>query len=87
MHYFPPVLTKELLEIGKSLTRETISLQITTFQAMLPQVLKATYKKEIVRSTQWEIYLYPACKVPEVSRCKVLELIKKGLSRKIALIV
>ena len=49
---FQPVLTKELLEIGKWLARETISLQITTFQAMLPQVLKATYKKEIVRLSE-----------------------------------
>ncbi|AUJ26734.1 Primosomal protein N' [Virgibacillus dokdonensis] len=47
-----PVLTKELLRVGKWLAYETISLQITTFQAMLPQVLKATYKKEIVRLSE-----------------------------------
>lgn len=47
-----PVLTKELLTLGKWLAEETISLQITTFQAMLPQVLKATYKKELVRMAE-----------------------------------
>src|SRR5699024_8139645 len=44
-----PVLTQELLELGKWLASETLSLYITTFQAMLPQVLKAKYAKEIVR--------------------------------------
>ena len=42
-----PVLTDELLKLGKWLAEETISLYITTYQAMLPQVLKASYKKEI----------------------------------------
>ncbi len=42
-----PVLTNELLQLGKWLAEETISLYITTYQAMLPQVLKASYKKEI----------------------------------------
>src|SRR5690625_4685568 len=46
-----PVLTKELLQLGRTLAEETVSLYITTFQAMLPQVLKATYKKNIVRKT------------------------------------
>src|SRR5690625_893423 len=44
-----PVLTKELLYIGQWLADETLSLYITTYQAMLPQVLKAKYDKEIVR--------------------------------------
>src|SRR5690625_6502660 len=44
-----PVLTKELLNIGQWLADETLSLYITTYQAMLPQVLKAKYDKEIVR--------------------------------------
>lgn len=46
-----PVLTKELLALGKWLADETLSLYITTFQAMLPQVLKAKYKKELIRLT------------------------------------
>lgn len=45
-----PVLTKELLELGKWLANETFSLYITTYQAMLPQVLKAKYEKEVVRT-------------------------------------
>lgn len=42
-----PVLTEELLRVGKWLAEKTVSLYITTFQAMLPQVLKAKYEKEI----------------------------------------
>src|SRR5690625_4103814 len=44
-----PVLTKELLELGRWIAEETISFYITSLQAMLPQVLKAQYKKEIIR--------------------------------------
>src|SRR5690625_2802114 len=46
-----PVLTEELLTLGKWLAKETLSLYITTYQAMLPQVLKAKYKKEVIRLT------------------------------------
>ncbi len=46
-----PVLTKELLTLGRWLAEETVSLYITTYQAMLPQVLKARYSKEIIRLT------------------------------------
>lgn len=45
-----PVLTEELLQIGRELANETVSLYITTYQAMLPQVFKASYKKELVRN-------------------------------------
>lgn len=44
-----PVLTKELLELGKWLADYTLSFYISTFQAMLPQALKAFYEKEIHR--------------------------------------
>lgn len=44
-----PVLTKELLDLGKWMANETLSLSITALQVMLPQVLKSKYKKEIVR--------------------------------------
>lgn len=50
-----PVLTDELLDLGKWLAEETLSLYITTYQAMLPQVLKSQYKKELVRLTQGEL--------------------------------
>ncbi len=55
-----PVLTEELLELGKWLAEETLSLSISALQVMLPQVLKSNYKKEIVRlnearlADQWE---------------------------------
>lgn len=47
-----PVLTDELLGLGKWLADDTLSLYITAFQAMIPQVLKAKYKKELVRMTE-----------------------------------
>jgi len=46
-----PVLTTELLELGKWVAGQTLSLSITALQAMLPQVLKSKYKKELVRMT------------------------------------
>lgn len=48
---FVPVLTKELLELGKWLAADTLSFYITAYQAMLPQVLKAKYKKELSLQT------------------------------------
>ncbi|RYG73919.1 primosomal protein N' [Lentibacillus lipolyticus] len=47
-----PVLTPELLDIGKWLAEDTLSFYITAFQAMLPQVLKANYKKELERLSE-----------------------------------
>lgn len=44
-----PVLTDELLALGRWLAEETLCLYITAYQAMLPNVLKAKYEKEIVR--------------------------------------
>ncbi|WP_188454441.1 primosomal protein N' [Virgibacillus oceani] len=50
-----PVLTPELLGLGKWLADETLSLYITSFQAMLPQVLKSQYKKELVKMTEADL--------------------------------
>lgn len=50
-----PVLTKELIQLGKWVSNQTLSFYITAYQAMLPQALKATYKKELVRSTEEQI--------------------------------
>lgn len=44
-----PALTDELLELGKWLANQTMSLYITTYQAMLPQVLKSKYERTLVR--------------------------------------
>ncbi|SET84365.1 replication restart DNA helicase PriA [Salinibacillus kushneri] len=44
---YTPVLTKELLELGTWIANKTLSFQITSLQVMLPQVLKAKYKKEL----------------------------------------
>ncbi|AXI09033.1 primosomal protein N' [Oceanobacillus zhaokaii] len=50
-----PVLTNELLDLGKWVANETLSLSITALQAMLPQVLKAQYEKELIRMTDAEL--------------------------------
>ncbi|WP_373895972.1 primosomal protein N' [Virgibacillus natechei] len=47
-----PALTPELLNLGHWIANQTLSLYITVLQAMLPQVLKAQYKKEITRLTE-----------------------------------
>jgi primosomal protein N' (replication factor Y) (superfamily II helicase) len=46
-----PVLTQELLDLGKWVANETLSLSIIALQAMLPQVLKSTYRKQLIRET------------------------------------
>ncbi|MDL4840011.1 primosomal protein N' [Aquibacillus rhizosphaerae] len=50
-----PVLTSELLDLGKWLSEQTLSFYISVFQAMLPQVLKAKYKKELHKLTSEEL--------------------------------
>ncbi|WP_404452543.1 primosomal protein N' [Virgibacillus necropolis] len=50
-----PVLTEELLKLGQWLAENTVSLYITAYQVMLPQVLKSQYKKELVRMTDEEL--------------------------------
>ncbi len=47
-----PALTGELLELGKWLSDETMSLYITTYQAMLPQVLKSKYERTLIKKTK-----------------------------------
>src|SRR5690625_3755001 len=44
-----PVLTDELITLGKWLVNETLCFHISAYQAMLPQLLKMTYEKELVR--------------------------------------
>lgn len=50
-----PVLTNELLDLGKWLADQTLSLSIVALQAMLPQVLKSKYKKQLIRMTDEEL--------------------------------
>lgn len=45
-------MTEELLGLGKWLATRTLSFYISCLQVMLPQVLKAKYKKEIWRMTE-----------------------------------
>ncbi|QDP40129.1 primosomal protein N' [Radiobacillus deserti] len=50
-----PVLTSELINLGKWMSNHTLSFYISSFQVMLPQVLKAKYKKELHRLTEEEL--------------------------------
>lgn len=52
---FTPALTSELLELGKWMAEDTLSFYITAYQAMLPQALKAQYKKELVKETDLDL--------------------------------
>ncbi|WP_137789709.1 primosomal protein N' [Bacillus sp. E(2018)] len=40
-----PVLTSELIDLGRWLAESTLSFYITAYQAMLPAAMKATYEK------------------------------------------
>ncbi|MFC7320393.1 primosomal protein N' [Halobacillus campisalis] len=42
-----PALTPELLQVGKWLSNQTLSYYVSCLQVMLPQVLKAKYRKEL----------------------------------------
>ncbi|WP_079529794.1 primosomal protein N' [Halobacillus hunanensis] len=50
-----PILTKELLQIGKWLSNQTLSYYISCLQVMLPQVLKAKYRKELWVTTEEDL--------------------------------
>ncbi|WP_066194034.1 MULTISPECIES: primosomal protein N' [Gracilibacillus] len=50
-----PILTGELLELGIWISEQTTSFYIQTLQAMLPQVLKASYKKELEALTESDL--------------------------------
>ncbi|SEH71899.1 replication restart DNA helicase PriA [Halobacillus karajensis] len=47
-----PTLTDELLQLGKWLSRNTLSYYISCLQVMLPQVMKAKYRKELWKLTE-----------------------------------
>src|SRR5699024_2621270 len=40
--------TGELIQLGRWLVRETLCFHISAYQAMLPQLLRMTYEKELV---------------------------------------
>lgn len=50
-----PILNEELLQLGQWVTDQTLSYQISSFQAMLPAALKAKYEKEIILKKPEEI--------------------------------
>ncbi len=46
-----PALKNELLDLGRWLSDQTMSLYISTYQAMLPQVLKSKYERTLIKQT------------------------------------
>ncbi len=42
-----PILNDELLQLGQWVSEQTLSFQISAFQAMLPAALKSKYEKEV----------------------------------------
>ncbi|UOQ43103.1 primosomal protein N' [Halobacillus salinarum] len=50
-----PVLTDELLELGKWLSNYTLSYYISCLQVMLPQIMKAKYRKELWKMTDEDL--------------------------------
>ena len=51
-----PILTDELLDLGKYLSKTTLSTLISSYQAMLPSGFKASHKKQI--NIKYETYVY-----------------------------
>lgn len=57
-----PVLTEELIELGKDLSHQTFSFQVKMYQTMLPAVLRAKYNKkftlidEVSEEILWDIF-------------------------------
>ncbi len=47
-----PALTEELLHLGKWLSKQTLSYYVSCLQVMLPQVMKAKYRKELWKLTE-----------------------------------
>jgi primosomal protein N' (replication factor Y) (superfamily II helicase) len=54
-----PVLTNELLDLGKWLADTTLSFSITAYQSMLPAALKASYVKEVALEKETTISELP----------------------------
>jgi primosomal protein N' (replication factor Y) len=50
-----PVLTNELLHLGKWLSQQTLSYYISCLQVMLPQVMKAKYRKELWKLSEEQL--------------------------------
>ncbi|KHE67621.1 primosomal protein N' [Halobacillus sp. BBL2006] len=50
-----PALTNELLHLGKWLSQQTLSYYISCLQVMLPQVMKAKYRKELWKLSEEQL--------------------------------
>ena len=53
---FDVILTPELLELGKYISKKTLSTLISSYQVMLPTGYKASYKNKI--NIKYETYIY-----------------------------
>ena len=75
-----PVINKEMLELGKYISKKNLSTLISAYQAMLPLALKAKNKVSINR--KYNIYLEAICdsNIKTLKQKEVYDFIKeKGL--------
>ena len=82
-----PILTEEMLELGKKISEKTLCSLISAYQVMLPKALKASYKTNInikkskyislVKSEKETIEYINNCKFP-----KQIDILKKLLVEK-----
>ena len=68
------VLTEELIELGKYMSKKTLSSLISCYQTMLPKALKASYKTNINKKYEIYVKLIDKSYVPKTSaQSKILE--------------
>ncbi|MDR7074512.1 primosomal protein N' [Fictibacillus barbaricus] len=72
-----PVLTSELIELGQWLAGHTLSFYITTYQAMLPAAMKATYEKFFVVLKQENLPEHLAVSFPRHGELSFNEVMKE----------
>lgn len=78
-----PILDEELIELGKYMSKKTLSNLINCYQTMLPKALKASYKTTINKKYESFVnlldYNYPGKNNPQKL---IIEKIKLGISNK-----
>ena len=68
------VLTEELIELGKYMSKKTLSSLISCYQTMLPKALKASFKTNINKKYETYVKLIDENYVPKTSaQAKIIE--------------
>ena len=78
-----PVLTQELIELGKYMSKKTLSSLINCYQTMLPKALKASYKTNINKkyNTYFKLIDYDYI-AKNITQQKIIDKLKSGPSLK-----